>query len=107
MTTDKIYPPLIRKQTKVTQCSRCGAVLGVLTIPDKCPECGANLKERSEMKEQDKEIQLIEKCTHCTDCIYLGEGDFLCRRNRKIILTDFTMPTKAFGNCKRLKERKK
>lgn len=46
--SDKIYPPLIRKQTKVTQCGRCGAVLGVLTIPDKCPECGAKLKEQSD-----------------------------------------------------------
>lgn len=48
---------------------------------------------------KDKE-ENIKTCENCINCIYIGEGDFICDVDSppKVILTDFT-PTDEYWYC--------
>ena len=39
-------------------------------------------------------------CQHCTNSIYIGEGDYYCDEEECIVLTDFLFPTENFLKCK-------
>lgn len=39
-------------------------------------------------------------CFKCALCLYIGETDFLCEAENKIVLTDFNEPTEEFYCCK-------
>lgn len=40
----------------------------------------------------------------CGNCMYIGDGDFLCDKTNKIVVSDWT-PTEDYLSCKRQNER--
>ena len=38
----------------------------------------------------------------CDECVYIGDGDFLCDRNQTIVVADW-QPTRDYMACKRRK----
>lgn len=48
------------------------------------------------------------KCEYCDECIYIGEGDYICdKAEPKIIITDHVVATEYYRWCKRIKRFKK
>lgn len=45
------------------------------------------------------------RCENCPDCLYIGEGDYLCDSNRldepAIVLTEFSSPTTDYLRCRK------
>lgn len=53
------------------------------------------------MTEKEKEVKAIKSCYDCDNCVYVGEGGFMCLHTNKIVMDDF-MPTDDYKiNCKR------
>ena len=45
-------------------------------------------------------------CKRCSECVYVGEGDFVCMLNMPpIIVIENFVPTNDFGDCEKPKER--
>lgn len=44
-------------------------------------------------------------CENCPDCLYIGEGDYLCDNDRldepAIVLTEFSSPTTDYLRCRK------
>lgn len=49
--------------------------------------------------------KLPECCQDCSDCQYIGEGDYACMKEEpKVVLTGFGMPTDDFLWCRKEKK---
>lgn len=38
-------------------------------------------------------------CENCDECVYVCEGEYLCMKTEKIVITDFGTPTECYMNC--------
>lgn len=43
----------------------------------------------------------IESCLECENCIYVGEGAYLCDEIQEIVIEDFGQPTINWMLCRR------
>ena len=50
------------------------------------------------MAKRSKKPKKICDPAMCDDCVYIGEGDFLCDRHRVIVVSDW-VPTEDFLVC--------
>ena len=50
-------------------------------------------------KKPKKHKELFCDPSMCDDCVYIGEGDFLCDRHQVIVVSDWE-PTEDFLMCK-------
>lgn len=38
-------------------------------------------------------------CFNCANCLYVGEGGYICSMTNEFIIDDFVMPTEEFYSC--------
>lgn len=43
-----------------------------------------------------------ESCLECENCIYIGEGDYICDELHEIVIEDFGQPTVNRMLCRQL-----
>lgn len=49
---------------------------------------------------EEKEMKRINTCLECDNCIYIGEGDYICDDLHEIVIDDFGHPTANWMACK-------
>lgn len=53
-------------------------------------------KEKRKMKR--KHPELNKNCYNCNNCIYIGEGGYMCSMSNDIVIEDW-QPTEDFNSC--------
>lgn len=41
----------------------------------------------------------LTNCYNCENCIYVGEGGYMCGQNNEIVAEEFVEPTESFYWC--------
>ncbi|WP_315069668.1 hypothetical protein [uncultured Clostridium sp.] len=44
----------------------------------------------------------MKKCENCDDCVYIGEGDYICIKGDEpgVVIEEFIIATDEYGSCK-------